>query len=97
MIYPDGTTHFLYNCPGCGYEHAFSPVVHQFNGDREKPTISPSLLQTNPQQYRVCHSFINDGKIKFLGDCWHSLKGQTVDLPSYPGGTVDFDFSDKKQ
>lgn len=34
----------------------------------------------------VCHSFVRDGQIEFLGDCTHSLAGQTVPLPS-----VDFD------
>lgn len=29
----------------------------------------------------ICHSFITDGKIQFLGDCTHSLAGQTVPLP----------------
>lgn len=29
----------------------------------------------------VCHSFITDGRIRFLDDCTHHLKGQTVDLP----------------
>lgn len=29
----------------------------------------------------VCHSFVTDGRIKFLSDCTHSLAGQTVDLP----------------
>lgn len=29
----------------------------------------------------VCHSFVTDGRIEFLGDCTHDLKGQTVDLP----------------
>jgi hypothetical protein len=29
----------------------------------------------------VCHSFIRDGKIQFLGDCTHALAGQTVELP----------------
>ena len=30
----------------------------------------------------VCHSFITDGRIQFLGDCTHALAGQTVDLPN---------------
>ncbi len=36
-----------------------------------------------PQQKvaTVCHSFVTDGRIQFLGDCTHSLAGQTVDLP----------------
>lgn len=29
----------------------------------------------------VCHSFVTDGNIQFLGDCTHELAGQTVPLP----------------
>lgn len=29
----------------------------------------------------ICHSFVRDGKIQFLGDCTHELKNQTVELP----------------
>lgn len=35
-------------------------------------------------QVRVCHSFVTDGRIQFLGDCTHDLAGQTVDLPDFP-------------
>lgn len=28
----------------------------------------------------LCHSFVINGKIQFLTDCSHSLRGQTVDL-----------------
>lgn len=35
----------------------------------------------------VCHSFVTDGRIQFLGDCTHHLAGQTVDLPPWPGET----------
>ena len=28
----------------------------------------------------VCHSFVKEGKIQFLNDCTHKLKGQTVEL-----------------
>ena len=28
----------------------------------------------------VCHSFVTDGRIQFLGDCTHALAGQTVDM-----------------
>lgn len=31
----------------------------------------------------VCHSFVTDGRIQFLGDCTHALAGQTVDLPEW--------------
>lgn len=30
---------------------------------------------------RVCHSFVREGQIQFLGDCTHALAGQTLDLP----------------
>lgn len=33
---------------------------------------------------RVCHTFVTDGRIQFLGDCTHALAGQTVDLPDVP-------------
>lgn len=29
----------------------------------------------------ICHSFVTDGKIQFLGDCSHELANQTVELP----------------
>lgn len=31
-----------------------------------------------------CHSFVEDGQIRFLDDSTHSLAGQTVELPSWP-------------
>lgn len=31
----------------------------------------------------VCHSFVTDGRIQFLGDCTHALAGQTVDIPDF--------------
>jgi len=33
-----------------------------------------------PKRPTICHSFVTDGKIEFLGDCTHNLAGQTVDL-----------------
>lgn len=34
----------------------------------------------------MCHSFVEDGKIRFLGDCTHALAGQIVDLPAWSEG-----------
>jgi hypothetical protein len=31
----------------------------------------------------ICHSFIRDGRIQFLDDCTHELKGQTVEIKDY--------------
>lgn len=84
----DGTKYhhdqYHYNCPGCGYVHAFALKSegghHEFNMDLNNPTISPSLVQ-NFTPGKMCHSFIKEGKIQFLSDCWHELRGQTVELP----------------
>lgn len=32
----------------------------------------------------ICHSFVTDGRIRFLPDSTHALSGQTVDLPAFP-------------
>lgn len=56
-----------------------------WNGDVDRPTFAPSVLVRYPwgsdQHQVVCHSFVRDGRIEFLGDCTHALAGQTVDLP----------------
>jgi len=81
---------FLFNCPGCGYDHHVHSENFQgptpkwsFNGDIEKPTVSPSLLVFASKPERRCHSFIKDGQIQFLSDCFHKLAGKTVDIPEY--------------
>jgi hypothetical protein len=61
-----------------------------WNGDLEKPTFSPSLLNyIESPGGRRCHSFIKEGRIQFLGDCTHALKGQTVDLLDFPEDEAD--------
>lgn len=37
-----------------------------------------------PFKCHRCHSFVENGRIQFLGDCTHGLAGQTVDLPDLP-------------
>lgn len=86
--YEDGgiiwKTQYLYQCSGCGYEHAFSLKseggYHEFNLDLEFPTVSPSLVQ-NFTPGKMCHSFIRNGKIEYLNDCFHHLAGHTIELP----------------
>lgn len=59
-----------------------------FNGSLERPTFSPSLLVREfhgDQVVRVCHSWIRDGKIEFLGDCTHDQAGKTLDLADVEG------------
>jgi len=83
---------FLFFCPGCEDSHSIryaahpdaptAPVWH-WNGDAEAPTFRPSLLVQYPDGRR-CHSFIESGSIRFLGDCSHDLAGQTVKVAPEP-------------
>lgn len=31
----------------------------------------------------ICHSYVTEGRIQFLGDCTHKLAGQTVPIPEW--------------
>lgn len=69
-----------------------------WNQSITKPTFSPSVKcsgtepSDDPEKFNdpkhdvpyVCHTFVVDGMIQFLGDCTHSLKDQTVELPDWP-------------
>lgn len=81
-----------FDCPGCGDTHRIivkgdssKMPVWKWNQCIDKPTIKPSLRvrknkDSNGNYKENCHSFITDGKIKFLEDCTHDSKGQTVEL-----------------
>jgi hypothetical protein len=81
-----GVTEYVFTCPGCGGLHMIRTEGErprwEWNGDVDKPTCSPSLLVGPGTSYQ-CHSFIKDGHIQFLGDCWHELRGQTVEIPEW--------------
>lgn len=86
----DGSQTLLFDCPGCGMLHA-TPVsgskrpAWQWNNRLDAPTLTPSVLVTwtRYDAPQMCHSFVRDGRIEFLGDCTHALKGRTVDLPEW--------------
>ncbi|MFN3381653.1 MAG: DUF6527 family protein [Runella zeae] len=78
---------FVFHCPGCGVGHGvwvnnINGPKWGFNGDMERPTFSPSIRvrHHNNGVDVLCHSFVTDGKIYFLDDCTHDLKGYTVDM-----------------
>lgn len=98
-------------CPGCECAHGVrvfgEKPVWSWNGDIERPTITPSILaryyratpegaammlsgealppgtDRYPGMDMICHSFVTAGKIQFLDDCTHDLRGKTVDLPAW--------------
>ena len=79
-------------CPGCKETHAVPVAGHssgrgwEWNGSLEYPTLNPSILcnvgGANHMQ-PICHTYIRDGKIQFLGDCTHELAGKIVDIPEW--------------
>ena len=78
----------VFMCPGCKYLHQIDSRWG-FNGSLEKPTFTPSLLlrelkgPPGARDQVRCHSFIKEGKIQFLNDCGHDLKGKTVEIPNW--------------
>lgn len=76
-----GTYGWLFWCPGCEQYHCYR-TSWQFNGDEACPTFSPSLLNTweegKAHTAKRCHLFVEQGTIKYCGDCTHPLAGQTV-------------------
>ncbi|WP_043775570.1 DUF6527 family protein [Roseivivax isoporae] len=84
-----------FRCPGCRTMHQVWTDRWRWNGDGDAPTFSPSVLVTydgadvgqgGAPQAR-CHSFVENGRIRFLPDCTHELAGETVPLPTLLGGT----------
>lgn len=47
-------------------------------------TYKPEPGETVPFTCYLCHSFVRDGMVEFLGDCTHGLKGQTAAIPDWP-------------
>jgi hypothetical protein len=79
---------YVFHCPGCGYGHPFEVGAPNgegwtWNGSFAEPTFSPSLLVNRDYPAARCHSFVENGKIRFLDDCFHELKGRVVDLPDW--------------
>lgn len=94
IAFGDRYFYHQFNCPGCGIEHAVKlegANIWAWNGDLIEPTLNPSILvqgvlgaystPPDPTPY-LCHSFIENGRINFLNDCTHALRGWH-DLPRY--------------
>lgn len=84
---------YIFFCPGCECLHGVwttnrngNNAMWEFNGDLQKPTVSPSLhvkWVRNKGEPISCHSFVKEGKIQFLTDCTHKLAGQIIDLTDF--------------
>lgn len=73
-----------FKCPGCNSMHRIvvSGSVRPrwgYNGDPDRPTFIPSI-RVKGSKY-LCHSYVTDGRIRFLEDSTHTFAGKTVELP----------------
>ena len=95
-VSPEDATHIEIYIPSGYHERRLLPVQIKgsradtgnwtWNGDIEKPTLKPSILtqsgyfdgeKTIPFR---CHTFVNDGMVKFLNDCTHDNRGKDIEL-----------------
>lgn len=81
----------IYLCPGCNEYHGL-PVRGPrqpggphwaWNGSLTHPTVTPSVLSLGFVDVPKCHHWLRDGKAEFLGDCEHSMRGKTLQLPPF--------------
>ena len=85
-------THVMLHMPGC-FPNRIIPVKNPkcqngwtWNGSVDSPTLQPSILTKGgpyldgEKPEKICHSFVTDGQVQFLGDCTHEFAGQTVSL-----------------
>lgn len=89
----DGVDYVRYECPGCKHQHSVPTDRWAFNGDVNKPTLSPSVRHFIPvgtytkaggeknAEQTTCHYFVRDGFIEYCGDCEHNFRNQRVELP----------------
>ena len=72
-----------------------------FDGNLEAPTFQPSMniktgryadpdwVDDGDDRGTVCHYRLIGGKISYLSDCTHELKGQTVSMIALPDHLTD--------
>ena len=96
---PHEATHIMLHFPGTIPNRILPvsigekrPECWQWNGDVERPTITPSILTRSgtrswdeaTEEYRpiehVCHSIVSNGWAEFCSDSTHKHAGQIVEL-----------------
>ena len=72
---------WMFYCQACECAHYISSSW-TFNGDCERPTISPSIKVSgyNNDGKFICHFFIKKGRLEYCKDCTHKLAGKTVEM-----------------
>lgn len=81
-----GQVTYKFPCPGCGHDHAYFIPQWSFNNDLDKPSFTPSLLNTitpsveSGRPKRICHLYVTDGMIHYCADCTHALQGKIIEM-----------------
>jgi hypothetical protein len=63
-----------------------SILVHEVPGDPIDGSTLGAAAYSAVQSYKGrprCHSYVTDGRIEYLSDSTHELRGQTVELPDW--------------
>ena len=89
-------------CPGCLEMHFINtekPNIlgarWEWDGNIVRPTFSPSIcmkrLAPKPKlpPITVCHYWLKNGILEFLGDCQHILRAHKLSLPPLPNFMKD--------
>jgi hypothetical protein len=65
------------------WEHSSPGNAAKADAFYKKHNRNPTREELPYDLHEVCHSFVRDGMIQYLGDCTHHLKGQTVELDNF--------------
>src|SRR4029079_964717 len=97
MKVKDTKTAWEIKCRACGWHSIPKNRSWTYNGDSNKPTFQPSMNEvvnspTSPRYVPQiptsrCHFIITDGKIIYIDDCTHSLRG-TFELEDWTAGEL---------
>lgn len=58
--------------------------------DKDAETLTREQLLEHPVYSFRCHSFVENGHMRFLSDCTHELANQTVPIPHWPFTPEEF-------
>ena len=81
----NGIVNVGYYCPGCKRYHYVPASRWNWNGNRDLPTLSPSVKHfyrdaETGAEHTICHYHVRNGRIEFCDDCEHGMKGQNSEL-----------------
>lgn len=75
-------------CPACDGAKRLpiegSRPSWEWNGNLEKPTLTPSILQIETQTAPRCHSYLTEGVWNYLSDCTHDMPDRQVPMVPVP-------------